>query len=708
MSSIAKDKNTPRNGGKYSPIISEKVKQKTAAGGKVAVLIKLKQEWEHPSVKKMTTASDPAHFISKQDIKKLQRALESSFTPEENQKDINIIHKLDNIPWITGKINQKALEKLKVHPNVAIIAEDASIKLHLAESGPSINADSSHSEGFTGNGVTVAVIDTGIDTNHPDLDDDLIWEECFLFFGGCPKSGTNRASGPGSAEDGYGHGTHVSGIITSGNTTYNGIAPDAKVVALKVLDDNGEGWFSDTITAVDWIVSNKDIYSIDVVNMSLGTSNLYSGICDSNYSAAADAADAAKAAGIVIFASSGNDQASNGMNLPACLTSVISVGSVYDANAGPYWGSCFEQTSKDKISCFSNVSSELDLLAPGSKIDSSHPGGGIINASGTSMASPHAAATAALMLQKNPFLTPDDIGNILVNSGEFIYDARIDMAFPRIDSLEALYATPDSNPILTILTAGTGSGSVTGAGTYNYRDIATVTATPESGSIFDGWSGPDAAECSTGSLSMTANKSCSATFTIDNCPSDPLKIEPGICGCGVADTDTDSDGTRDCYDDDDDGDGMPDFYEIDHGLNPLDALDANEDPDGDKLTNLEEYKSDTDPYDIDTDNDGIADNFDGYPLNDQQNSCIVSIQNELSLENFTTLQAAIDDPNAIDNDIINIAIADFEEDILYDRNIILKLSGGYFCDFSYNPSISFLNKLTIRNGTIIIENLIIY
>jgi subtilisin family serine protease len=68
--------------------------------------------------------------------------------------------------------------------------------------------------------VTVAVIDSGIDTDHPDLNNDLIWEECFLDDSGCPVTGGKRASDSGSAEDGFGHGTHVSGIITSGNATY--------------------------------------------------------------------------------------------------------------------------------------------------------------------------------------------------------------------------------------------------------------------------------------------------------------------------------------------------------------------------------------------------------------------------------------------------------------------------------------------------------
>ncbi len=214
--------------------------------------------------------------------------------------------------------------------------------------------------------------------------------------------------------------------------------------------------------------------------------------------------------------------------------------------------------------------------------------------------------------------------------------------------------------------------------------------------------------CDTGSMSMIDDKSCTATFALDYCPSDPLKIDPGICGCGVTDTDTDSDGTPDCNDPDDDNDGMPDDYEQTHGFNPLDALDANDDPDGDGLANLDEYNLGTDPHDIDSDNDGIADGFDGYPLDNQQSSCIDLIQNDLTFESFTIVQAAVDDSNAVDHDTIQITAADFEEDVLYDRNTILTLSGGYYCDFFNNPSKSAINSLKIRAGTIILKYIILH
>jgi subtilisin family serine protease len=435
-----------KGGESNGPIINPEIIEALNLEQEVPVLIKLKYGSDDPFISRMATSSDPLLFISKEDIKSLQLRLEQSFSSEEMEYDIDIIHRLDNIPWITGNITQRALKKLQANPNVAMIVEDRRIKASLSESGPLINRDGAHSLGYTGSGVTVAVLDSGIDTDHPNLSNNLIREECFLYGGGCPITGGTRASGSGSAEDGDGHGTHVSGIITSSNTIYKGVAPDADIVAIKVLDDTGIGWVSDGIAAIDWVTSNKDTYGIKIINMSFG-GGAFSGTCDSFCTAEAAAAEAAKNGGITLVAGSGNEAYNSQMAAPACISSVISVGAVYDANVGGLiWGNpevCSDYTTwADKIACFSNVSSVMDLLAPGAMITSSWIGGGFNTGGGTSQASPHAAAVAALLLQKNPALSPDDIANILKNTGTSIFDSRIGLSFPRIDALSALNATP--------------------------------------------------------------------------------------------------------------------------------------------------------------------------------------------------------------------------------------------------------------------------
>jgi len=158
---------------------------------------------------------------------------------------------------------------------------------------------------------------------------------------------------------------------------------------------------------------------------------------------------------------------------------------------------------------------------------------------------------------------------------------------------------------------------------------------------------------------------------------------------------------------DSDNDGIPDDYELSQGFDPYNPLDAFDDPDGDGYSNLDEYNLGTDPHNPDTDGDGVDDAYDGSPLDDQQSICPSPVMNDLTLESFPTVQAAVDDFYAEDFDTIQITHRDFGEDVLFDRNLTLFLSGGYKCSHNDNPRTSFINSLTIRNGTIIVENLTI-
>jgi subtilisin family serine protease len=356
------------------------------------------------------------------------------------------IRQMNAIPWLSARISRAVLNKIRTYKGVAAIEADVPIYARLSESVPQIGADRAWDYGTTGTGITVAVLDSGIDTDHPDLVDSLVREECFLSDGFCPVTGTDRSSGPGSAEDGDGHGTHVSGIITSDNATWRGVAPAAGIVAIKILDDSGGGYLSDLVAALDWVAENHDTYQIRVVNMSLG-SYVYDGICDGDHPSIAEAAEAVKEEGIVLFAAAGNEKEISAIDMPACLSSVISVGAVYDDDVGSpsYSGTCSESyTDADQIVCFSNVSTVLDMLAPGARITSSRVGGGTTGQSGTSMATPHAAGAAALLLEANADLTPDDLLSLMTGTGLPIYDDRIDIWFPRVDAATAVgYALSD-------------------------------------------------------------------------------------------------------------------------------------------------------------------------------------------------------------------------------------------------------------------------
>lgn len=213
----------------------------------------------------------------------------------------------------------------------------------------------------SGSGVKVAILDTGIDRDHPDLKDNIF---------GC----LNMISSRKTCEDDNGHGTHVAGIIAAqdNNLGVVGVAPNAKIYALKVLNRNGSGYLSDIIEALDWVIQKQ----IQVVNMSLGTS--------SNVTSFYDAIKRVNTAGITQVAAAGNSgPGSNTVNYPAKYSEVIAVAAT---------------DSSDQVPSWSSRGPEVDIAAPGKDIYSTYLKGGYKTMSGTSMSSPHVAGVVALRL----------------------------------------------------------------------------------------------------------------------------------------------------------------------------------------------------------------------------------------------------------------------------------------------------------------------
>ncbi len=211
-----------------------------------------------------------------------------------------------------------------------------------------------------GAGVNVAVLDTGIDLDHPDLQANI-------------KGGINTINPLNSADDDNGHGTHVAGIIAGADNKLGvlGVAPQASLYAVKVLSRTGSGYISDIIEGLQWSIDN----GIQVVNMSFGTT--------SNIQSFHDAILAASNKGIVLVAAAGNSGPyDNTVLYPAKYTEVIAVST----------------TDKyDTIASWSSRGSEVELAAPGVSIYSTYKGGGYATLSGTSMACPHVVGTAALV-----------------------------------------------------------------------------------------------------------------------------------------------------------------------------------------------------------------------------------------------------------------------------------------------------------------------
>jgi len=324
--------------------------------------------------------------------------------------------------------SEAALDALLRLPGVASVSLDFGGSGALEETIPIIGADQRHAVGNGGAGVTIAVLDSGADSDHPDLVDDLLpIQACFGDNNGaidgqgfCPN-GSDRQQGIGSAEDDAGHGSHVTGIITSAGIVGSpGSAPDAEIISIKVTEattfSGSFDFFSEILAALDWIIVNNDTLGVDIINMSLVTNATYVGDCDSALPAAADAFATLRSIGITPFASSGNNGGSR-MTAPACFSDVISVGATDDA---------------DNVANFTDSNTSTDVMAPGRDVISSAIGGGLISASGTSFASPHAAGCAALLLEAGEATTPNAIEAALEASTVTVTDAR-GVNFPRID-----------------------------------------------------------------------------------------------------------------------------------------------------------------------------------------------------------------------------------------------------------------------------------
>jgi len=363
--------------------------------------------------------------------------------------EFRVTHRWDNIAALAGDVTAEGLVALLRSPEVLRVDLDVRGHMALSESANMIRAGELNARGLTGAGITVAVLDTGIDASHPDLSDDLVDEACFCQNAdgsGCCPGAVTSAFGPGSARDEQGHGTHVTGIVTGrGGIAPRGVAPDAKIVAVRVLDASGvAAGTTQVISGLDWVMQNHP--EVRVINFSLGFETLFAGPCDNAAAFAtafAQAIGALKARGTMVFASSLNSASATQIGLPACVSSAVAVGAVYDGNVGSISFGCSDATTaRDQITCFSNSNDQVDLLAPGATITSTGIGGGIATFIGTSQAAPHAAAAAALLFQAKPGLTPDQVLNALKATGAVITDPRNGLSFPRIDVLAALDATP--------------------------------------------------------------------------------------------------------------------------------------------------------------------------------------------------------------------------------------------------------------------------
>jgi subtilisin len=307
------------------------------------------------------------------------------------------------------------LAALRADPRVAFISPDRRVTA-LAQTLPTgVNRINAEDKANNGSGVDVAVLDTGIDLDHPDLAANIV-------------GGKNCSTGR-SYDDGNGHGSHVAGTIAAVDNTVGvvGVGPEADLWAVRVLNNAGSGSWSSVICGVDFVDSKSPAKggSIAVANMSLGGSGSDDGNCgNSNNDALHKAICRAVADGVTFVVAAGNSTADVKGAVPAAYDEVITVSALADSDGKPCGtGTATSYGADDTFASFSNYATLASdkahmVAAPGVSIYSTYKGGGYRTLSGTSMASPHAAGWAALYVAANPGATPGGVLAAMQATGE--------------------------------------------------------------------------------------------------------------------------------------------------------------------------------------------------------------------------------------------------------------------------------------------------
>jgi subtilisin family serine protease len=348
------------------------------------------------------------------------------------------------LPYIVAEVTRAQLDRLYRNQQFTTWSEDRIAFPTLAESGPLVQAPELHALGGRGNGQGVAILDTGVDANHPFLTGRVAAEACFSTTSAINQSTTvcpNRDSeqtGAGAARPcgvtGCEHGTHVAGIAAGRGDDFSGMAPDADIIAVQVFSVfrgaacGGQSqciasFTSDQIRALDFVLQLSQQRAIAAANMSLGGGRSETA-CDDD--ATKPVIDQLRAAGVVVAIASGNDGFPDAVSFPGCISTAVTVGATDDT---------------DRVAPFSNRGPQVDLHAPGVAINSSIPNGRFAPFSGTSMATPHVAGAFAALRSLTPDASVEQIEATLKSTG---FDAG---GRPRIRLLEAANALREAAPI---------------------------------------------------------------------------------------------------------------------------------------------------------------------------------------------------------------------------------------------------------------------
>src|SRR3989454_7191788 len=349
---------------------------------------------------------------------------------------------LDAIDVVTARVSDETIRALRSDARVAFIAADTAVtalggdrQYEKGNAKPSpamevINAQRAWSNA-TGRGVTVALMDTGV-ASHPDLDDSVVARMDFV--------------GDGATQlDPSGHGTFVAGLIAAHGESFKGVAPDAKLVSLRALDQKGDGTMHSVLAAFDWLLRNRSAYHSPGLNLSFGAKQTTS----YHRTLLAGVVESAHFAGIAVIAAAGNDGPDpRSVSMPGADPFVITVGSLADRGT-PGWGD-------DRESVFSSRGptrdgfAKPDVLAPGEHVVSLRVPGAAFDKDGEPNATPYArltgtsassamvAGVASLVLQAHAGYSPSQVKGALVAGGRNVWGTET----PGANALDALTARP--------------------------------------------------------------------------------------------------------------------------------------------------------------------------------------------------------------------------------------------------------------------------
>lgn len=332
------------------------------------------------------------------------------------------------VPALAMSATEEAIEALEANPDVEVVWPDLEVHTMLDESVPIVHVPQVWAEGYTGAGVKIAIVDTGVDSTHPDLAGRVV---AFKDFTGEGES------------DGNGHGTHVAGIAAGSGAAsdgkYRGVAPEALILAARVLRSNGAGRMSDVMAGIEWAVEQ----GAQVINLSLGGPPIP---CDGT-DALSTVCDAAVEAGVVVCVAAGNSgPGERTVGAPGCARQVITVGATQSAS--PEWDTVTSFSSRGPTA---DGREKPDLCFPGANIIAPRATdtnmGTPINeyytqASGTSMATPHATGVCALLLQADSSLTPAQIKERLLQGARSMGLSPNIQGHGRGDALAAIRNVP--------------------------------------------------------------------------------------------------------------------------------------------------------------------------------------------------------------------------------------------------------------------------